>query len=550
MKKIFSLITVFFVISALLVGCGAPTDPSSEPDESVNTPVGELPILSVYNQRSTAYQAQFEIVDGILYCRGYNHNMILGTDRNDRGRFYDSNVQIAENVVHVEALNGTLLYLTSDGKVYALGNKNLGILQAFTYIDSFYYEPKLLFEDCVYFSLGEGFVLAIKNDNSLWFLGESLNGQSTAIVEYVSEPKKIADKVNLAKAFGNTSAWIDDKGDLYLCGDDSFNQIGIGGEKGSGFPTLYQDIVTTPYRALQNCVSFTVTDSNVIYAKTADGSEYMWGNHHSTSPTLKSKEMPERTEGTHFPIRVFWQDMYGTLHDPDSTLTYYIDTSEEPPYDKSVITKITSWDVERERKVMKSNLAPPFQISLVGGSGGLTISSESDDCLYLLSHRVLEGGMVNNINLSVLYDHYAMPLHVEGSDRLYLAVPNSPNAVILNTMTGEVEEGEPLSITHLDIKPTYEQKKAEGIALNRLSKDEFKNFDSEGHEFTNVSSVELLFKPEFIGGHNTWVTEDYFDTIRSDWFWKFTVNCADDDSYSMTVFVDAQWGNVIFITNN
>ena len=544
MKKYLCFATVFLVIALILAGCGVPSvDP--EPEESVNTPVGELPILSVYNQRCSAYQAEYEIVDGILYGRGYNYNMILS---DDQGKFYDANVKIAENVVHVEAVNGSLVYLTSDGKIYALGSKNLGVLEMLADYNSFYDEPELLFEDCIYFSLGVGFVLAIKNDNSLWFLGQSLNGQSTSVVEYVSEPIKIADKVSYAKAFGYTSAWIDSIGDLYLCGDDSYNQIGNGGEKGSGFPTLYKDIVEMPYRALQNCVSFTVTDSYVIYAKTADGAEYMWGNHHSTSPTLKSKEMPERTGSTEFSGGVTWQDLYGRL-DGDGSVSYYIDASEEPPYDRSVISKTTSWDSTNERKIMKSNLVPPFQISLIGRTG-LTISSESDDCLYLLDHNVLEGGMVNNINLSVLYDHYAMPLHVEGSNLLYLAVPNSPNAVILNTMTGEVEEGEPLSNTHLDIKPTIEQKKAEGIALNRLSKDEYKSFDSAEHEFTNVSSVEYLFKPEFIGGHNTWVTEDYFDTARCDWFWKFNVNCADDDSCSMTVFVDAEWGNVVFVTNN
>ena len=544
MKKCLYSIVVLLILAILLSGCGAPSS-KPDPEENINTPVGELPILSMYNQHSIDFQAEYEIVDGILYGRGYNYNMILGDDDD---RFYDANVKIAENVVHIEALNGSLLYLTSDGKVYALGSKQIGVLQMLVDDKSFYEEPELLFENCAYFSLGTSFMLAIKNDNSLWFLGESLNGQSGAIVEYISEPIKIADKVKLAKAFGYTSAWIDDRGDLYLCGDDSRNQIGNGGEKGSGFP-FERDIVETPYRALGNCVSFTVTDNTVIYAKTADGAKYMWGNHHSTSPTLKSKEMPERTESTEWAVGVIWQDMYGRLDDNNSALTYYIDQSEEPPYDSSVITKTTSWDSTNERKVMKSNLVPPFKISLIGRSG-LTISSENDDCLYLLSYSILEGGMVNNISLSVLYDHYAMPLYVKGSDCLVLAIPNSPNELILNTMTGETEEGEPLSNLNLDVKPTTSQKKAENIVLNELRKDRYKNFASAEHEFTNISSIEYLFKPEFIGGHNTWVTEDYFDTARSDWFWKISVDCSDNGSCSLTVYVDAEWGNVVFVTNN
>ena len=542
MKKLFCIATIFLVSSVLLAGCGAPP---TEPDEDVNTPVSDLPMLSIYNQRSSDFQAEYEIIDGILYGRGYNYNMILG---DDHGSFYDSNVKIAENVVHFEALNGSLLYLTSDGEVYALGSDQLGVLQTLLEDENVNKEPELLFENCKYFSLGTSFVLMVKSDNSLWFLGESKNGQSTAIVDEISEPVKIADKVQYAKAFGYTSAWIDNIGDLYLCGDDSFNQIGNGGERGSGFPTLYKDIVTTPYRALQNCVSLTVTENTVIYAKTADGAEYMWGNHHSTSPTLKSMEMPEKTGSTEFAIGVTWQDYYGTLHSDGSPLTYYVDQSEEPPYDASVITKTTIWDSTNEKKVMKSDLVPPFQLSLIGG--GLTISSENDDCLYLLSHRVLEGGMVNNISMSVLYDHYAMPLYVKGSECLVLAIPNSPNELILNTMTGETEEGEPLSNMHLDVRPAINQKKAESKALNILGKQEYKNFDLMEHDFSSVSSVEFLFKPEFVGGHNTWVTEDYFDSARGNWFWKVNVSCTDNDSCLMTVYIDADYGNVVFISNN
>lgn len=544
MKKCVCSIAIFLILTVLLTGCGAPSSKPT-PDENTNSPVGEQSLLNEYNLRCTDIQAEYEIVDGILYGRGYNYNMILGDDDD---RFYDANVKIAENIVHVEARNGVLLYLTNDGKVYAEGRDILGIPTALDYVENYYDEPELLFEDCLYFSMGSCFVLAIKNDGSLWFLGESLNGQGAAVFEYVSEPIKIADKVKLAKAFDYTSAWIDDNGDLYLCGDDSRNQIGNGGEKGSGFPSFYEEIVEMPYRALENCVSFTVTENTVIYAKTADGAEYMWGNHHSTSPTLKSKEMPERAESTKLGIGVTWQDYYGMLHSDGSSLTFYIDPSEERPYDLSVITKTTIWDSTKERKIMKSNLVPPFQISLVGG--GVTISSENDDCLYLLSFDTLAGGLINNISMSVLYDHYAMPLHVEGSDRLYLAIPNSPNELILNTMTGETEVGEPLSNLNLDVKPVIDQKNAETLALNSLSNDKYRNFDAKEHDFSAVSSVDFLFKPEFIGGSNVWVTEDYFETYIGDWFWKVTVNCSNDESCSMTAYIDAEYGNVVFVSQN
>ena len=543
MKKLFFTTNLLLIIAILLAGCGVPSLPK-EPENGVEAPTDEFILLNEYNLRSTDIQAEFEIIDGILYGRGYNYNMILGDDE----RFYDENVKIAENVVHVEALNGVLLYLTNDGEVYAKGRDILGIPSAPDFVENYYNEPELLFENCLYFSMGSCFVLAIKNDSSLWFLGESLNGQGANIFEYVSEPIKIADKVKLAKAFGYTSAWIDDKDDLYLCGDDSRNQIGNGGEKGSGFPTLYKDIVAQPYLALENCVSFSVTDSGVIYAKTADGAEYMWGNHHSTFPTLKSKELPERSESTEFGRGVIWQDYYGTLHSDDSVLTYYVDASEEPPYDASVITKTSNLDSKNEKKIMKSDLVPPFKISLIGGSA-ITISSEGDDCLYLLSYQIKEGGMISDISLSVLYDHYAMPLYVKDSSHLVLAIPNSPNELILNTITFETEEGEPLRDLKLDNQPNIDQNKAESLALNTLSRDKYKSFGSKAHEFSTVSSAEFLFKPEFFGEANTWVSEDYFETYLGDWFWKITVSCTHEDSCAMTLYVDAEYGNVVFISN-
>ena len=545
MKKSYFIITILLCLLLAFAGCGAADNVDENNNNNDNT--ADQSLLNEYNLRCSDYQAEYEIVDGVLFGRGYNYNLILG---DDYGEFYDSNVKIAENVIHVEAQSGTLLYLTADGKVYGLGMVDNTAFNSGAGADGCISEAKLLFDECRYFSMTSRFAVGVKNDNSLWwFWGESLNGQGTIVADSLSEPIKLADSVKFAKAFFYNTAWIDDHDSLYICGDDSRNQIGNGGEKGSGFPTLYKDIVTEPYLALENCVSFEVTDREVIYAKTADGGEYMWGNHHSTAPTLKSKELPDRTERTEFGRGVTWQDHYGTLHSDDSVLTYYVDQSEEPPYDSSVITKTSSLDSKKEKKIMKSNLVPPFKISLIGGSG-ITISSENDDCLYLLSYQIMEGGMISDISLSVLYDHYAMPLYVKDSSHLVLALPNSPNELILNTFTFETEEGEPLRNLNLDNKPNIDQNKAESLALNTLSMDKYKSFGSKDHIFSTVSSTEFLFKPEFVGGVNTWVTEDYFENYFGDWFWKVTVNCADNDSCSMTVYIDAEYGKVAFISNN
>lgn len=87
------------------------------------------------------------------------------------------------------------------------------------------------------------------------------------------------------KAFGYTSAWIDESYSLYLCGDNSYGQIG-NGHDGTGLPTLYEDIVSEPFLALENCKEISVTDDYHIRAKTRDGIIYSWGGKYGNIPQV------------------------------------------------------------------------------------------------------------------------------------------------------------------------------------------------------------------------------------------------------------------------
>ena len=174
------------------------------------------------------------------------------------------------NVVHIDACEGAVICMTSRGDVYALGTSE-GIFAQQASVTT----PRLLMQDCKYASVGNGFVLFIKNDGSLWFMGESKNGQSTQIIDRVETPTLIAKDVVYADAFGYTSSWITENGDLYLVGDNSYGQIG-NGHKGSGSPELCKDIVTVPYLALTDCID--VRGSSKMSATRIDGLIYTWGS--------------------------------------------------------------------------------------------------------------------------------------------------------------------------------------------------------------------------------------------------------------------------------
>lgn len=281
MKKFISAVLLLIYIF-LLTGCNNKNDsltiePSnSDATEVTVTDVIEIPVIDDCGRI-------YKLENNVLYGKGENYEGILGEKV-----YYDEWVKIAEDVKMFDAYASVLLYLTTDGKVYGLGRKSGGVLQTKTEpLDEYEKqdEPVLLFDDCKYIALGCRFVLAHKNDDSVWFWGESLNGQSTQIVDQIITPVKIVEKAKMIKAIMYTTAWIDANNTLYMCGDNSRSQIG-NGKKGTGFPTLQKDIFEIPYPVLENCVNvYCSEDRHFVYADTEDGSTYIWGGNEYTKPT-------------------------------------------------------------------------------------------------------------------------------------------------------------------------------------------------------------------------------------------------------------------------
>ena len=357
-----------------------------------------------YNDWSTVSKSEYKIIEKDLYGRGED---IFSATNHTTNTFSEKWNKIAENVQHVEANNNAVLYLTFDGNIYGLGKSSSNIFYNQN-SDELINEPILLCTNCKYFSLSNNFVVTIKNDDTLWFWGESKHGQSTMIKETISKPQKIAENIQFVKAFGYSIAWIDQQGNLYLCGDNSFNQIG-NGNIGSGKPSQLQDIVSTPFCALRNCISFSVTDNMVITAKTNDGINYIWGNYHCPVPTNISNEFPIKAESTNFSNNISFESN-NAVSGKDNTITF--SKGKDNKGNLSIIYKSSIYD--ENSKVVKSNLVPPFTMSLIGNS--LLISSKNDDCLYLLSYNELPGGRINNIKMSLLYSHFAVPVYVKDSN--------------------------------------------------------------------------------------------------------------------------------------
>lgn len=292
MKRIISTVLLLILIFSL-TGCNRLNDKTdntaieTSDSETTEVPVKdttEIPLTDV-TEVSVADDSGriYKLENNVLYGKGENYEGILGEKE-----YYNEWIKIAEDVKMFDAYASVLIYLTTDGEVYGCGKKSGGVLQIRT--DPLDFEgkedkPVLLFDDCKHISLGCRFVLAHKNDGSVWFWGESLNGQSTQIVDQIITPIKIVEQAKMIKAIMYTTAWIDTNNTLYMCGDNSRGQIG-NGKKGTGFPTMQKDIFENPYAVIEKCVNvYCSEDRHFVYADTEDGSTYVWGGNEYTKPT-------------------------------------------------------------------------------------------------------------------------------------------------------------------------------------------------------------------------------------------------------------------------
>lgn len=491
-----------------------------------------------FNSWSVTSKSEYIIIDGILYGRGTNSLGIFG---NKIGKFYDAWTKIAENVNHIEADDNLLLYLTYDGNLYGLGKSNNKVLcnkSAAIVYDNLTIEPILLCSKCNFFSHSNEFITVIKDDSTLWFWGESKNGQGATVTDIVTKPIKIAKNIQFVKSFGYTVAWIDFYGNLYLCGDNSFNQIGNGNKN--------TNVVSTPFCALKECNYFSVSNDIVINATTIDETEYIWGNYHKSTPTPKSKDLPLKTEATDFSKGITIQDNDNTLRKKDYPIIFYKDKDEKG--NLSIISKSSNFD--QNKSIVKTNLVPPFTMNLIGNS--LTISSKNDNSLYLLTYNESSGGQINNIKMSLLYENYALPVYVKDSNHLVLALPQSYKELILDTHTGKTQEGEFWDYSEFDNKPNIKPSEAKDIALKELCKNKYVGLDKRENNFSNIKSILLVLQPSLRSSSlNSWITPEFFNNNDSiNWCYHIKISNPKNELDIMEIFIDADTGDVYSIINS
>lgn len=188
---------------------------------------------------------------GILWGSGRNDHGQLGQGPQDKD-FHTELVKIAEDVVHVDySVEDFVIYLTSDHKLYGLGNATTGALQQVSpYSPSVYfqrymytaYEPVLLMEDVIYARCGRDDVVAVREDGTAWAWGVLC--QTEDCLFYYEEPTQILEDVELVTGGSFNHAALLSDGTVWTWGSNYPGNCGVADVTG----------VCTPQQVAENVI--------------------------------------------------------------------------------------------------------------------------------------------------------------------------------------------------------------------------------------------------------------------------------------------------------
>lgn len=188
---------------------------------------------------------------GTLWGSGRNRHGQLGLGAPDED-FHTEPVKIAEDVIHVDySGKDVVIYLTSDHKLYGLGNAGTGaLLQVSPYSHEAYYndyrhtvcEPVLLMEDVIYARCGRDDVVAIREDHTAWAWGVLCF--TVDFFFYYEDPEQILENVELVTGGPFNHAALLSDGTVWTWGTNYVGNCGIADATG----------VCTPQQAAEDAV--------------------------------------------------------------------------------------------------------------------------------------------------------------------------------------------------------------------------------------------------------------------------------------------------------
>ena len=132
LRLLFKTLAIIFAVLVLLaIFCNVILKTANKDQLTENSSFKT--IESTYNTTASWGGGEFEINKGVLYAKGTDTNRFLSEDSAAYHKEWTKIKNIeSTNIVHLEVCNGTMIYLTADGKVYGMGSSE-GIFSEETY---------------------------------------------------------------------------------------------------------------------------------------------------------------------------------------------------------------------------------------------------------------------------------------------------------------------------------------------------------------------------------------------------------------------------------
>ena len=159
-----------------------------------------------------------------LYRQFYDYD----DARQDKNNYNAEDTLIAENVIHVDSYAGVIIILTKEGRLYGMGNGKSTVFNVLKMDADRIDAPVLLMEDVAYALCGNGHIVVLKKDGTVWTWGLMRASRWDHYPE--EEPVKLLENaVMISGRFESHAALLED-GTVWTWGDNRYDQCGVQGQ--------------------------------------------------------------------------------------------------------------------------------------------------------------------------------------------------------------------------------------------------------------------------------------------------------------------------------
>ena len=165
--------------------------------------------------------------DGTLWAMGDNTYGQLGVQNTQYATRTSIPVSVASNVVAAAAGYGHALFVKNDGTLWAMGNNAAGQLGNATLLST--NRPVCVASNVAAAAGGYSHSLFVKNDGTLWAMGNNAAGQlGNGTTNNSSLPVCVNSNVVAVAGGGNHSLLVKVDGTLWVMGNNGYGQLGTG----------------------------------------------------------------------------------------------------------------------------------------------------------------------------------------------------------------------------------------------------------------------------------------------------------------------------------